>query len=715
MSTFVNAAPQLFSHGTQDGSITTPLAPVQELPTHLPWVPLYTAKGPGKPGEVVAQLVTAAERTSIFGIDSFDERSPYFNHATALSNILAKNGNAQMIARVVPADVGPRANFALYLDVLPVAEMPQYKRNALTGSIMLDNLGAPVVADTQAVPAFAGYKVKVVVERITTLANETQFGALVPKAGDQTSTIGGVTTQSQRYPILQWVSSSYGEAGNNSGIRLSAPVAAGAQPLDGKAMADTGAYPLRLQVIRRASAKSTPAGIDSLDGDKTIDFVLKPGAMYTTYNLPYYLGERFVSKYRNTDKTKAAIEYGDFEQVYVYDSVIASLLDQFYTSESAYIAAAATAGNGLPVTKDFALADATQKFLINILTGVNSGNEPYYSLQYDFSGAGALRLTETTNIYAGGGSNGTMTDTAFADAVVLDMANWANPLHKYQDDALYPVSIFYDTGYPLTAKRDLFQFMALRKDTVVISTTHTAGQPAMTAEQERSVATLLKTYAQLYPESDYFGTATMRGFVYSQSGILVGSSVKARLPLVLQIADWMAKMMGAGNGIWKRDQLFDIAPNNIVTLFTDVNNTSVPVPIRAKNWALGMNWAQSYSDTQVFYPAHKSVYDNDTSVLNSLFVVMGAVELQKVGQRVWREFTGAVRFTPTVLCDRVNQSVLSKTQGRFADLFKITPAAYISSGDALNGFSWTLPITLEANNMKTVMTLDVRAVRMTTA
>ena len=713
MNTFVNAAPQLDSRGVQDGSTTTPLAVADPQPTHMPWVYIYAAKGPGKPGEVVAQRVSDADRTNLFGIDSFDPRGVYFNHATSLSNILAAEANAHMLARIVPADVGPRANFALYLDVLPVAEMPQYKRNVLTGAIMLDGTGAPQVADAQAVTAFAGYKIKVVVERISALADETKFGTLTAKAGDQTSTVGGVAVQSQRYPILQWVASSYGEAGNNSGIRLSAPISAGASPLDAKAMADTGAYPMRLQVIRRANAKSTPVIVDSLDGDKFIDFALKPGAMYTTYNIPYYLGERFSKKYRNTDKSQGPINYGDFEQVYVYDAVIAQLLTQFYTSESAYIDAATTAGNGLPVTKDFVTGDATQKFLINILTGVNSGNEPYYSLQFDTAGAGAIRLSETTNLYAGGGANGTMSDQAFADAVTADIAHWADPLHRYQDDALYPVSIFYDTGFPLASKRDLFQFMALRKDTVVVGGVHVAGEPAMTTEQERSVATLLRTYAQLYPESDYYGTATMRAFIVGQSGRLVGSSWTQRLPLTLQIAKWCASMMGAANGIWKRDRLFDIAPNNIVDLFTEVNNTSVPVATRAKNWALGMNWAQSFSETQVFFPAIKSVYDNDTSVLNSLFVVMGAVELQKVGQRVWREFTGAVRYTEAVLCDRVNQSVLAKTQGRFADLFKITPAAYISEGDALLGYKWTLPITLEANNMKTVMTLDVKAMRMT--
>jgi hypothetical protein len=100
-------------------------------------------------------------------------------------------------------------------------------------------------------------------------------------------------------------------------------------------------------------------------------------------------------------------------------------------------------------------------------------------------------------------------------------------------------------------------------------------------------------------------------------------------------------------------------------------------------------------------------------VLNSFFTVMCAVELQKVGERVWRDFTGSVRLTNEQLIDRVNAAVEERTLGRFADMYKIVPEAYLTGSDELRGYSWTLPITLYANNMKTVMTLDVRARRMT--
>jgi hypothetical protein len=43
--------------------------------------------------------------------------------------------------------------------------------------------------------------------------------------------------------------------------------------------------------------------------------------------------------------------------------------------------------------------------------------------------------------------------------------------------------------------------------------------------------------------------------------------------------------------------------------------------------------------------------------------------------------------------------------------FVIEPAAFFTDTDVLNGFSWTVPVKIYANNMKTVMTSYVEAYR----
>lgn len=716
-TTIVNAAPMLISRGVQDLSTTQVPAAADELPTHLPLVYTYAQKGPGAPGDIQPMLVSGSAVSTIFGDQTLDERGVYYSHTTPQIKRLLARANAQMIARVIPADAGPRANFALYLDLLPIENIPHYQRDSATGAILYDPLtGNPLMQASLPELVIPGYKAKWVVERVTALADETKFGTLVTKPGDQTATLAaGGSVQSTRIPMMQFWASSYGEDGNNAAIRLWAPTTQGTSPLDTKAMTDTGAYPMRLQVVRRADAKSTPIAVDTLDGEKSIDFVLKPNAVYTSYNLGYSLTERLLKKYVNTDPAQGSINYGDFGGVYVYDANVAQVLTQLYTAEAFYIANKTAPLVNDPVTQDFTAGEADQHWLFNFFSGTYSSGEQYYTFQIDTAAVGGTRLSETTNIYAGGGSNGTLSAANLDAAVAADMANWLSPTHKYQDDVLYPVSFIYDTGFSLTTKRALAKFIGLRKDTAVVLSTYVYGDPVMTAEQERSVAAVLRSYLLSYPESDYFGTGTCRGFVISQTGDLAGSLVRGKLPLTLQLLDRAARMMGAGNGVWKRSELFDSGENNIIDLFTGVNNLSVPAAIRNKNWAIGMNWAQAYSTTQAFWPALKSVYDNDTSVLNSFFVVCGCIELQKVGQRVWRRFTGSVRYTDNILINEVNQAVINDTVGRFADLFRITPNAMITGGDQLRGYSWSLPIDLEANGMKTVMVLDVRAKRMAAA
>jgi hypothetical protein len=692
-TTILNAAPLVISRGVQDLSTREQLTEGEAIPTHLPKVYVYAAKGPNQP-----TLVSGASRTNIFGADSFDLRKPFANHQTVLSNLLSGEGNAQMIERIIPDDVGPRANFLLSLDVVQ-DDVVQYQRNP-DGSIVFDvDLGTPVaITPTVKLP---GFRAKWVLTRITTLADENKFGSVTNTPGDMVSTLNG-GMQSTRYPILQFWAASYGSVFNNSAIRLSAPTESSAIPLNVQAMADLKAYPYRLSVIRRATEVETPRPVSSLNGDQYIDFVLKPDAIFSVTDSHFSLEDTFLKSYQNLENNGAPIEYGDFGGLKVYQANIGVLLAQFYAAEYS------NAGLG----SDFTGA-AGEEHLFNLFSGVSSKGEPYYTFQLDSSAGNAVRLSESTNLYAGGASDGTMNDTAFATAVAARVGEYANPNSPLMNTAINVESILYDTGFPLSTKRELCKFISERKDTFVVLSPYVVGGPEMTASEEHSVGIALKTYLQMYPESDYFGTAVMRGMVVGRYGVLTNSQYRKKLPLTIQVAVMAAKMMGAADGKWKEGMVFDRYPNSEITMFENINVTYTPATVRNSDWELGLNWVQSFSRKSFFFPALKTIYDNDSSVLNSFFVAMAAVELQKVGERVWREYSGSVRLTNEQLVDRINAAVEAKTIGRFCDMFKIVPEAYLSAADETRGYSWTLPISLYANNMRTVMVLDVRARRMT--
>lgn len=215
----------------------------------------------------------------------------------------------------------------------------------------------------------------------------------------------------------------------------------------------------------------------------------------------------------------------------------------------------------------------------------------------------------------------------------------------------------------------------------------------------------------MYPESDYFGTPVMRGMIVGRCGKLRNSQYSGYLPLSLEIAIKSAKYMGAGNGAWTNGNHFDGAPGSVLDYMTDISITWVPASVRNRNWDVGLNWVQSYDRRSYFFPALKTVYDDDTSVLNSYFTALAIGQLNKVAHAAWREFSGVSHLTNAQLVERINAFVIARTQKRFDERFVIVPDAFHTDDDLVRGFSFTLPIKIYAASMKTVMTSYVQAYR----
>lgn len=685
-TSIINAAPMTILRGTQDLSIRPPPLTPEIVPTHLPKVFIYAQKGPSTP-----QLVVGNMRNMLYGDTTFDDKSKFATHQTVLSNVVNAQGNTQMIERIIPTDAGPRSNLLLSLDVLEI-NVPQYQRNT-DGSFKLD----PVTQEPMpTVPATTkpGYQVKWVVSSNSVKANEINFGAATQVPGDQTN--GAV--QSTRYPILHLQASSYGAYGNNVGIRLFAPTLQSRDPVSTRTLQANKVYPFRAGLLRRLTSTATPTLVRTKYNEPVFDFTFKQNVVNPLSNLRFSIADSFLDRYENSTDTTFPLRFGDYGDIRVYNTNVETLVNMFYDAEY----------DPTDPFSDFT-GDPDEKHLFNFLSGVTTKNTPYNTFVFNRTDADSILMNENTVIYSAGGSDGTMSLEDFSLEVRNRMQKYADPEDEIMDTAKNVESIFYDTGFDLETKYELCKFIAERKDTAVVLSTYEVDGPELTAIEEQSLALSLKVRLQMYPESDYFGTSTMRGVVMGRYGVMRNSEYRKKLPLTIELADKAAKLMGAANGIWKETALFDKAPNNEITLFapSTVNVTFTSAGVRNRDWAVGLNWVQSYSRKSLFFPTVKTVYDNDSSILNSFFVMMAAVELQKVGERVWRKFTGSISLTDDEFLQAINQEVEKQTIGRFANLFKIVPKATMTDDDKQRGYSWTLPIELYANQAKTVMTLDV--------
>ncbi len=679
----VNAAPMVIDLGTQDLSTRQLPREPDAIPQHLPKFWLFAEKGPLTP-----QLVVGSDRINTYGEDTFDLRSKYSNHSTVFANLVNAEGNACMLQRVLPADAGPEANLTLWLDVL-ATDIENFERNA-DGSIRFDTLGNPVVLGN-----VTGYKVKYVVTHSTDL---TTFGQLTMVPGDQVDPV--TSTQSQRYPIMQLKSAYAGEYYNSIGIRISAPNIKTSANMPTKMMDAEKAYPFFLTVIKKSdSVLASVKPVSTIFGEPRMMFTLKQDVIDPLTDKQLYLGDQFPSAYRNVDDLRYRIEIGDIGAAVIYNGYIDSLTTQFHTAEVPFI----------DQFSDFSSA-VEDKFLFNLFTGESSYGVPYHSFMF-VDAPNAVTLSEHTNIFMAGSSDGTMDDTVHA-ALVKDQVNrYLDSNDELMDLAVNVESIIYDTGFPLETKKALTSFIANRKDTFVILSTHDVNDRVLTASEEFSLAIALRTRLQFYPESDYFGTPVMRGMVMGRCAKLRNSQYTKYLPISAEIAIKSARYMGAGHGRWKTGYNFDGAPGSVVDNMYGVNVTWVPASVRNRNWDVGLNFVLNYDRRSLCFPALKTVYTDDTSVLNSYFTAMAICYLNKVAHSAWREFSGVSGLSNAQLVDRVNEFVHNRVKDKFDGRYVIVPNATVTEMDAVRGFSWTLPISIYSPSLKSVMNTSVQAYR----
>ena len=693
MVDIVNAAPMVIDLGTHDLSTRVVPVPPLEIPQHLPKLYLFAEKGPIGPTYVDFDQVSL---TQLFGDDTFDVNKKYYTHQSPFVQAIASAGNNCVIHRLCAPDAKDKANIALYLDVLPT-QVPLYVKNS-DGSLDLDTNGAPIVqTDTNGDPVFVqGYKVAWVIDKTVANIDEYQRGLLTVRNGLQ---VDG-TTQSNQYPIFEFSAADAGEFGNKLAVRLYAGLQTDLLPFQSNILNDGKMYPYYFQMFKL---------VDQLTG--------KTNAVLNLFGAQY---AKFVAKEKGIDPASGAVidlnkvvtdQYIDapiaqstgLGQVWTYFDNLETVVDMFYASEK--IISDPHRDSVINNTED-------NKYALNILSFVSSNASPYQTLKLvDLTGS--VRLTKNTNLFLSGSTDGTISEVLLDSLVNADMDNYNNSLHEYNDLVLHPESMIYDSGFGLATKKNLAKFISRRKDTFVNWSTYAYNAPSIALADQYSVAVALKTMIELYPESATFGTPVMRGTITGGSGYLINSLYIKRVPLTYEIAYKSARYMGAKNGAWKNGFAFDRAPLSLVTQIKKIDITWVPCSTRNILWSTGLNFVLNYKVNTQFFPAIQTVYENDTSVLNSYFTAVAISYLNKVAHAAWREFSGSVSLTNAQLEEKVNLFVANLVKDKFDNMFVIQPNATVTELDNLRGYSWTLPIKIYANNMKTVMVTYVEAFRMT--
>lgn len=685
MSIIQNAAPQAIIQGFKDQSGAAPVYDPVPVPTHLPLLPLFTQKGDSSE----PLLVAGDSIVDIFGAETFNPRSKFYMHQHAFADVFRARQSV-MIQRILPPDIGPKSRLLLSLDIVADA-IPQYERED-DGSFRLDGNGQKIpTGDTE-----PGYIARWVLNDWTVGSDEEAgFSAMSPKVGQLTSS---TDEQSTQYPILELEASSEGEWGNHAGLRLSAPTANTNAGADIDLMDEIQSFLYRFVFVQRSDANASASVVETLLGEQSVDLTLASGKYDSKAgNLPVSVDEVLIDAYSSLTDPDRPKRWGPFGRLHIYREHLESLLALVGARE-------APLGYMPELTMT---ADSPYLYLVNLFTAQHPDGTPYGSLELKGPADGGVYLSENTTLYGAGGSDGTVSEESF-DQAVRDWANsWSNN-QKYLDWAKYPFSAIWDSGFSLETKEALLIPMSKRPDVFTVLCTQDVMEPQNSVAEDSSIAIALRAAAGAYPESVIHGTPVARCAIVGQSGYLINSQYRKLLPLSLEFAMRVSNYMGAGTGRWNENQAIDVSPNNIISMFRDVNNTFKPASVNKRDWDNGLIWAQSYDTRSLFFPAFQTAYDDDTSVLNSFVTMCVAVEGVKASYRSWRDITGRADLTQAQLQERLAAMLQADLEeGRFGNRYIIEPEVFFTGKDEQRGYSYSVNIHIYAPNMVTVGTYTV--------
>lgn len=724
-ASILNATPMSFALGTNDvsGRIVTP-EPLPR-PQHLPKFYFWAKRGP-----VTPELMSGDMLLEAYGSDTFNPLKKYYNNAQLfISNIVAQ-GNLIMSQRLKPSDA-TTATVVIGVEYQEVSDF-YYNREA-DGSYTVDGLGDPTKS-TDPLTVNMIRHVKIVLD---------DFDPTQPL-----TFAGGTEAGWTFVPIMHYKAAAHGEDYNNVGVRIQS---ISATEFNQEIANAEKALTYNLSIMRRDDAYTSPKVVNTLYNEDSITVSFKAGAINPATAASIDIADLLPNEWYNTEDQTLPLRYDDFEKVYVYHDNIASLLDTFMALEAAEVDATNVDWFDYSGYDPAILAE--EAGLIDFFSCTSTKGIPYFTVRLDNSVtiddgmlvygspadgsaitlpmaaltepvgsavtyASYIDYTSGSPVFMGGGSDGTLSEAEFETAFITEMDKYNDASSDVMDMAINLETVMYDIGYNLDAKYALANFIAKRKNTFVFFTTVKGGAAHNTYTASEGQADMLSTATAIYnvlkfmPESTYFGTSVMRGLISQGDYIVEEFSKSNPVPVLLDLAIKFAQYAGASNYKWKPRYRFDRSPGSLITSGKRINPSNIPEPTKQALWKANIVYPQPYDRTVFFFPAVQSVYNDDTSVLNSALTALAVCTLNTIGYDAWKEHTGSIHLTNDQLKDSVVGYINDRVNGIFDGMYNIVPEVTMTKRDEQRGYSWTLVIRIYANNMKTVQTMYVEAHRM---
>lgn len=692
----INGVPGVEFLGTDDRSGRLLITDNSTSPQHIPLFYIFSSKGGEEKETMNSNLVT-----SYYGERTFDPKDSFTNHQTLLLESVIKHNDKVCVKRLLPSDVNIKANATIYIDILET-DVPNYKRDSF-GAILRNSNGEKVLDADSSIP---GLKIKFIKET----SNEVGF---LPSIKEGTMVDGA--KHSTMYPLFKFEAFHYGSEYNNIGFNIS-DVTINDYIRDINESSKSLSY--NLSLFKRKDTSNTGVVQRTLSGSPYEVFSLKSGAINVNSNSEYDLNNVFYKPWYNETEYDKQVVFRDYSPVIVFEDNIKTVQTKLMNSEKKYISGVDKVfddgfGDTLSwydFTTDVEADYIKEIFMLNPFTLKSTKGVPYQSIVFSTEAPVSIPNCKEINmslnvpIYLENGNDGTMTDAEFERLVLLDVEKYNDPNSDYMELAVNEENTFYDTGFSMTVKKKLVDFVKYRKNTVLFLSTHlnklTSIVPLM---DHSSVAMSLKANLALAPESIYFNTPVSRVSITMGTGVLDYYTKKKRISQVYELAMILSKLAGSINGKWDATHYPSSYPSNKLSYLTDLEPKNIPTVYKTSLWSSGLIWSQKYETGVYIFPGMQTVYEDDTSILNNITTQLVISSCVTLANKAWLNFTNNTDLSEAQFIDAVTEFLSKKIEAIGFHGFTVIPEVIITDADRNRGYSWKILTKIYGENMKRKM------------
>lgn len=661
-----NGTPRSIHYGTDDESLTELVPTPVETPIHLPVMYGFFSRG----DENNSYMVLGDSLLSMYGRDALDLDSAFTTFNTPYMALFNQLANPMHVQRLRPDDA-ESATARLYVEVL-AAQVPVYQRDPLGGLVLDSATNKPIQTGTKAGHELIWHIIEFPV---------VEGGGSGIKQGTvyQGTRVGSDGKKSTLYPIIDMPAASFGAYGSNTGFRLSCPNGKSGNGVNSDLIDAVGARLYTIQFVERTDAGSSPSIIRDLDGATNVSFCFKPGAYYRDMKLTLDYKRVILPAYRKMNPVNGLPPtLGPISDFYVYQDHLETVLK----------IAAADVG-------------VTDIYKVDIFGGLDVNGNPYNGLLVDSGAHGGVVFTETNTHYLLGGSDGTMGNDAYDELVRRELSTFGSGIVPWKDMSKYPVTAFWDTGFSSETKAEMAQLTKF-PNIHVEAALHVYDAEAYDMQTEIAMRNYVSSIIRAIPESDRYGTPAVRATIVGHSMLLNDVAYFERVPGNYPLARMVASYMGAGEGKFKAANRFNRGELTVITDGYDINLTYKEDDTYDADWVAGVTTIKNYDQYRQNYPAIRSCYPYDRSVLTGFIPSFVVAHLNIIAHRVWNEVSGAEGVTNAELIKMVNEKITARTEGIYDGIVDITPEAYFTAEDVSNGFSIHVKIHMYGDVMDTV-------------